>query len=40
MNTMLSSLSQGYGVCRKDGVILIPEAGSAIPAYSTQIKVE
>ncbi|KAL5260735.1 hypothetical protein ACHWQZ_G010777 [Mnemiopsis leidyi] len=38
MNTMLSSLSQGYGVCRKDGVILIPEAGSAIPAYSTQIK--
>ncbi|XP_063679214.1 uncharacterized protein LOC134814847 isoform X2 [Bolinopsis microptera] len=35
---MLSALSQGYGVCRKDGVILIPEASGAIPSYSTQVK--
>jgi hypothetical protein len=39
MNTMLSALSQGYGVCRKDGLVLIPEASGAIPAYSAQIKV-
>ena len=39
MQTYLSPLSQGYGLCREDGVILIPEAGGSIPSYNTQVKV-